>query len=452
MNLIDIYENLESCVCDDIRVLASANVVVSDHAADILRHYEGSAKVSLEDFVRAFSPLDIKTKMMIATFEELSNGEDVITSEILISSLGKDSRLLFQENEMLDLVAFLRLSDLFDDRGELVGIPKAMIEQLHKVNSKLVELNLDVDLTDVREKEMANQIDSLNKAHQKEKSMMFEAAASVEQERDDLYAELSSLRKQLNSKSTVDPEMGVESLKRPTETDVDFSGFNEHDSMETSAFMMVESDNDEIDESLPLSAEIAASEEKETLNESLRSSQESFREPAIVDSEPEADAEQKPIEVGEETEVVYTGINVDSDNCDAAGEMPARESPVSTPVDVWSAAAYNNMPWYFETANRKDAETLLMNQPPGSFIVRKSSRHAGWVVSIAGYNGLFLHYLVQLVKGGYALQFVNNGSVETVPPICKTLIDLIEHFQMTTINENTPILKTEHLDGHDVSM
>ena len=478
MNLIEIYENLESRRYDDIMVLASANVSVSEHAADILRHYDGAKDVSLEDFVRAFSPLDIKTKAMIEVFEELSDGEDVITSEILIGSLGKDSRLLFQENEMLDLVAFLRLSDLFDDQGELVGIPKAMLEQLHKVNSKLVELNLDVDLTDHREKEMVHQINSLNKAHQKEKTMMFEAAASVEKERDDLYAELSSLRKQLNSRPRDGDLYTSEhlqkdlyeqiSLNRPSESDIDFAGFDDVPtttpaSTTTPTPADLDDDSDDLTETSTfssLSAEIAACDQKD---EPLTASEKTADPlPATPDVEsevlytgvdPDSNSDDGvggaseatialPATPGVESEVLYTKVDHDpnaDDGVDDASEN--RESPVSTPVEVWSAAGYNNMSWYFENANRRDAETLLTDQLPGEFIVRKSSQHKGWVVSIAGYNGGFLHYLIQSVKGGYALQFVNNGEMETVPPVCKTLVDLIEHFQMTTINENTPILK-----------
>ena len=442
MNLLEIYDNLESLRCDDIMVLAAANESVSEHAKDILSHYDGSKNVSMVDFVRAFSPLDIKTKAMIEVFEELSEGEDMITSEILISSLGKDSRLLFQENEMLDLVAFLRLADLFDDQGDLIGIPKAMLEQLHKVNSKLVELNLDVDLTDHREKEMVNQINSLNKAHQKEKTIMFEAAASVEKERDDLYAELSSLRKQLNSRPRDCDLPTYESLQKglyekitlnkSSESDIEFAGFNDAPPT-TPAHVDLVYDSDDLTETsefcdaLSLSAEIAACDQKNEHLDVAETTEDAL--PATPDVKSEA---------------IYTGVNVNSDDgADNSSKITDRESPVSTPVEVWSAASYNNMPWYFENANRKYAETLLTDQDPGEFIVRKSSQHEGWVVSIAGYHGVFLHYLIQSVKGGFALQFVNNGEMETVAPVCKTLVDLIAHFQMTTINENTPILKKQ---------
>ena len=508
MNLLEIYDNLESLRCDDIMVLAAANESVSEHAKDILSHYDGSKNVSMVDFVRAFSPLDIKTKAMIEVFEELSEGEDMITSEILISSLGKDSRLLFQENEMLDLVAFLRLADLFDDQGELIGIPKAMLEQLHKVNSKLVELNLDVDLTDHREKEMVHQINSLNKAHQKEKTIMFEAAASVEKERDDLYAELSSLRKQLNSRPRDCDFPTYESLQKglyekitlnkSSESDIEFAGFNDAPPT-TPAHVDLVYDSDDLTETsefcdaLSLSAEIAACDQKnehldvaETTEDALPATpdvkSEAIYTGVNVNSDDGVDGESEtvgasPVTSDVESEVIYTGVNVNSDvgfdgESETEGALPVtpdvesevvytgmnvnsddgadnssnitdRESPVSTPVEVWSAASYNNMPWYFENANRRYAETLLTDQDPGEFIVRKSSQHEGWVVSIAGYHGVFLHYLIQSVKGGFALQFVNNGEMETVAPVCKTLVDLIAHFQMTTINENTPILKKQ---------
>ena len=124
-------------------------------------------------------------------------------------------------------------------------------------------------------------------------------------------------------------------------------------------------------------------------------------------------------------------------------------------ADVWSAANYNNMSWYFENASRKDAEMLLSDQKPGAFIVRKSSKLQGWAISICGYNDSFLHYLIQMVDGGYALQYVNGGKAETVAPICKTLVDLVQHFQKTTINENTPVLHDlQYFDvnTHDVSI
>ena len=86
------------------------------------------------------------------------------------------------------------------------------------------------------------------------------------------------------------------------------------------------------------------------------------------------------------------------------------------------------------------AEVRLRDATAGEFVVRDSIRSTGWAISIKGFAG-FLHYLILEVDGGVALQFVNGGLPESVPPVCSTIVDLVEHFKTTSVNTSTPVLK-----------
>lgn len=453
MSLIQIYEQLKSRKVCDILAVANSNPAVQESVAASLGFLQDDDEVDVEDFVRAFASMDIKTKTMIDVFDDISDHGDYVTADILLNSLGQEAKLLFQDEEKIDLIAFLKLSDLFDDEGGLVGLPQPMLEQLNKVNQKLVELNLDVHSTEFREQEMSEQMHSMSSTHEKEKSFLVEAAAAVEVERDELYAELKDLRRSIheNAKANL-------CLEIPED---EYDGFAENNtplSEEIAASCAAEvSDDDEMTETSTFMKKenVVYSDIAEQVATATDRANSPLIEYDSFDDEPtntltEEEVLYSDIADNTSTTSILAPIEQEAHYCKVqketndvskeAGDQAVGEGDSLSAADVWSAANYNTMPWYRENATRTEAEAELTPHGAGKFVVRKSSQHDGWAMSIRGFKNDFIHYLVKTVQGGVALQYVENGTPKTVEPVCKTLVDLVTHFSKTTINDTTPVL------------
>lgn len=469
MNLIEVYENLKSRSVADVLQMASANNTVYKEAQPLLEPRNPTEDVPIEDFVRLFAPMDLKTGIMINIFDDLSNDDDNIDSSILIECIGNDANLLFQPGEKIDLIGFLGLSDIFDDEGQVAGIPESMLSQLRKVNQRLNDLNEDISFSQRQSEDMSNQLHAMKSVHQAEKNELFEAAAAVEMERDALYSELKEVRKQLHQRSKVqnndnaDVPLSVE-LVAATESQ-NFNGFDDVDNHKEQTVVYNEIGATAILAENPtpkptVNAEVVIDANVQCSTDTDNLDAECAADNSILETKAETTQNLESTII---TDVQYSTVTSDSIDATSTADTLETKTAAETTfnsdfdiitdvkyseiksnkpaVDVWSAAAYNTEPWYFENLSRTDAEALLRTKHVGFFIVRKSSRHPGWALSICGFKHESIHYLIMEVEGGVALQFVDQDVLVTVAPVCKNLVDLITHFSKTNINTDTPVLQ-----------
>ena len=192
MDVISIYEAIP-----DKSVVAIQRLATDYGNLEVFTERCATDEVSVDDFVRVFGPLTApKTGRLVEVFDDLVNDGETLPTSMLVDVFGSDSSLLFPpDKSSIGLADFVTLAELFDDDGNVIGIPESMLTQLRLVNKRIEDLNHSVSAEKNSTEEALNQISSIQEQHRREKDNLIETAAAIEEERNSLYDELKAVRR-----------------------------------------------------------------------------------------------------------------------------------------------------------------------------------------------------------------------------------------------------------------
>lgn len=153
-----------------------------------------------------------------------------------------------------------------------------------------------------------------------------------------------------------------------------------------------------------------------------------IKAPPVIPRKPKADHGARP---GQYENITVAGQQSLYMSASEARQAPQVKPRAPKPAAATAKAALSSFPWFAESMDRATAESRLQDCPDGTFLVRSSTSHQGYSLTVK-YREI-RHIVINFSNGKYGFSEPTNFD---------SVIDLVQCFQSTPLSQYNAELET----------